>query len=149
MRNTSSLWRWRDTCGRKRASMGLCGEAAGPARKGSWWNSWFDECGMRGLARAMCRPRCHVYFAWIRGGSYPAVAQFEHDARLAGLTEKLPEPDVFVRTSRGDPYPLVCLERLPRWRTPSFASPASKGCESLSKGMDRPPYSTLWQRLTA
>jgi len=37
--------------------------------------------GIRGLARAMCRPRCHVYFAWIRGGSYPAVAQFEHDAR--------------------------------------------------------------------
>jgi glycosyltransferase involved in cell wall biosynthesis len=51
------------------------------------------------------------------------MAQFEHDVRLAGLTEKvrytgavlkpadyLAAADVFVLTSREDPYPLVCLE---------------------------------------
>jgi glycosyltransferase involved in cell wall biosynthesis len=75
------------------------------------------------LARAVCRQRSHAYFAWIGGGWYLDVAQFEHDVRLAGLTEKirftgavlkpadyLAAADVFVLTSREDPYPLVCLE---------------------------------------
>jgi glycosyltransferase involved in cell wall biosynthesis len=51
------------------------------------------------------------------------VTQFEHDVRVAGLSEKvrftgavlkpadyLAAADVFVLTSREDPYPLVCLE---------------------------------------
>jgi glycosyltransferase involved in cell wall biosynthesis len=52
-----------------------------------------------------------------------AQAEFEHDVHVAGLTEKvrftgavlkpadyLAAADVFVLTSREDPYPLVCLE---------------------------------------
>jgi glycosyltransferase involved in cell wall biosynthesis len=75
------------------------------------------------LARAVCRQRSHAYFAWIGGSWYQDAAQFEHDVRLAGLTEKvrftgavlkpadyLAAADVFVLTSREDPYPLVCLE---------------------------------------
>src|ERR1019366_4949435 len=75
------------------------------------------------LARAVCRQRSHAYFAWIGAGWYPDVAQFEHDVRVAGLSEKvrftgavlkpadyLAAADVFVLTSREDPYPLVCLE---------------------------------------
>jgi glycosyltransferase involved in cell wall biosynthesis len=75
------------------------------------------------LARAVCRQRSHAYFAWIGAVWYPDVAQFEHDVRLAGLTERvrftgavlkpadyLAAADVFVLTSREDPYPLVCLE---------------------------------------
>jgi glycosyltransferase involved in cell wall biosynthesis len=75
------------------------------------------------LARAVCRQRSHAYFAWI-GDSWPSdLAQLDHDVRLAGLTEKvrftgavlkpadyLAAADVFVLTSREDPYPLVCLE---------------------------------------
>jgi glycosyltransferase involved in cell wall biosynthesis len=73
------------------------------------------------LARAVCRQRSNAYFAWI--GAYSDVALFEHDIRLAGLTEKvrftgvvrnsadyLAAADVFVLTSREDSYPLVCLE---------------------------------------
>jgi len=75
------------------------------------------------LARAVCRRRSHAYFAWIGGSGYPDGVQFEHDVRVAGLTEKvrftgavlkpadyLAAADVFVLTSREDPYPLVCLE---------------------------------------
>lgn len=72
------------------------------------------------LARAVCQQRSHVHFAWVGGGS---TWEFEHDVRAAGLTEKmrftgetakpadyLAAADVFVLTSREDPYPLVCLE---------------------------------------
>jgi glycosyltransferase involved in cell wall biosynthesis len=75
------------------------------------------------LARAVCRQRSHAYFAWIGGGWPSDVTQFEHDVRLAGLTEKvrftgavlkpadyLAAADVFVLTSREDSYPLACLE---------------------------------------
>jgi glycosyltransferase involved in cell wall biosynthesis len=71
------------------------------------------------LARTVCQQRDLVYFAWIGGWTW----DFEHDVRKNGLTEKMrfisvsPKPsdylaaaDVFVLTSREDPYPLVCLE---------------------------------------
>jgi glycosyltransferase involved in cell wall biosynthesis len=74
------------------------------------------------LARRVTRERDHVYFAWV-GGFPRQVLKFGHDVRLTGLTEKVrftgPVPkavdylaaaDVFVLTSRDDPYPLVCLE---------------------------------------
>jgi len=72
------------------------------------------------LARVVCRQRPNVYFAWIGGG---LVHELEHDARSVGLTPKMrftgevaktidyfAAADVFVLTSREDPYPLVCLE---------------------------------------
>ncbi|MGC2805646.1 MAG: glycosyltransferase family 4 protein [Candidatus Acidiferrales bacterium] len=75
------------------------------------------------LAAAVCRQREEVYFAWIGGGLPAEVAQFENGIRAAGLAEKvrltgtvphtadyLAAADVFVLTSREDPYPLVCLE---------------------------------------
>jgi len=75
------------------------------------------------LARAVCGQRPGAYFAWIGGGAPWELAQFEHDVRLAGLREKtrlvgavskpadyLAAADVFVLTSREDPYPLACLE---------------------------------------
>jgi glycosyltransferase involved in cell wall biosynthesis len=71
------------------------------------------------LARTVCQQRDLVYFAWIGGSTF----DFEHDVRNCGLMEKMrfisvsPKPadylaaaDVFVLTSREDPYPLVCLE---------------------------------------
>ena len=72
------------------------------------------------LARETCQKHVGVYFAWM-GGADPAW--LEHDIRLAGLAERvrltgavvksadyLAAADVFVLTSREDPYPLVCLE---------------------------------------
>jgi glycosyltransferase involved in cell wall biosynthesis len=74
------------------------------------------------LARVVCRQRRNVYFAWI-GGSAWEVAELEHDVRLLGVAENVrftrlvskpadyfAAADVFVLTSREDPYPLVCLE---------------------------------------
>ena len=74
------------------------------------------------LARVVCRQRSDVYFVWI-GGFSSDIDEFEHDVRLAGLTERvrLRRPsrlyldyfaaaDLFVLTSREDAYPLVCLE---------------------------------------
>jgi glycosyltransferase involved in cell wall biosynthesis len=71
------------------------------------------------LARAVGQQRDLAYFGWIGGSTW----EFEHDVRISGLTEKMrvigasPKPfdylaaaDVFVLTSREDPYPLVCLE---------------------------------------
>lgn len=75
------------------------------------------------LARAVCRERPEVHFAWIGGAGSLAVAQFEHDVRLLGLDGKIrltgvvpksadyfAAADIFVLTSRQDSYPLVCLE---------------------------------------
>lgn len=75
------------------------------------------------LARAVCRERPEVYFAWIGGADSLDVARFEHDVRLLGLdgqvhlTGIVPKPadyfaaaDMLVLTSRQDSYPLVCLE---------------------------------------
>jgi glycosyltransferase involved in cell wall biosynthesis len=72
------------------------------------------------LARAVCQQRSRAYFAWIGDGS---AWEFAHDVRVGGLTEKvrftgavvkpadyMAAADVFVLTSREDPYPLVCLE---------------------------------------
>jgi glycosyltransferase involved in cell wall biosynthesis len=72
------------------------------------------------LARTVCQQHDRAYFTWIGGGS---LAELEHDVRLAGLKDKmrftgavakpadyLAAADVFVLTSREDPYPLVCLE---------------------------------------
>jgi glycosyltransferase involved in cell wall biosynthesis len=74
------------------------------------------------LARTLCRQRSDVYFAWI-GGISREIIEIEHDVRLAGLAEKVhltgvvsktadysAAADLFVLTSREDPYPLVCLE---------------------------------------
>ena len=75
------------------------------------------------LARAVSRQHPRVHFAWIGGGLPVDRAQFEHDVRLAGLSEKIrlvgavskpadyvAAADVFVLTSREDSYPLACLE---------------------------------------
>jgi glycosyltransferase involved in cell wall biosynthesis len=74
------------------------------------------------LARMVSQRRSNAYFAWI-GGSAQDVLEIEHDVRLCGLAEKVrftgavpkstdyfAAADVFVLTSREDPYPLVCLE---------------------------------------
>jgi glycosyltransferase involved in cell wall biosynthesis len=72
------------------------------------------------LARAVCQRHRRAYFAWIGGGS---TLESEHDVRVCRLNEKMrftgavvkpadyfAAADVFVLTSREDPYPLVCLE---------------------------------------
>lgn len=74
------------------------------------------------LARILTRRRDDVYCAWV-GGFPVEVPRFEHDVRLAGLAGRvhytgmvassadyLAAADVFVLTSREDPYPLVGLE---------------------------------------
>jgi glycosyltransferase involved in cell wall biosynthesis len=71
------------------------------------------------LARAVCQKRHLAYFGWIGGSTWDV----EHDVRICGLAERmrfigvsrkpydyLAAADVFVLTSREDPYPLVCLE---------------------------------------
>lgn len=75
------------------------------------------------LARLVCQERPHAYFAWVGGEWDTDLARLGHDVRLAGLsgrvrlTGTVSKPgdyfaaaDVFVLTSREDPYPLVCLE---------------------------------------
>jgi glycosyltransferase involved in cell wall biosynthesis len=75
------------------------------------------------LARAVCQQRNRAYFVWIGGGSVTDMAQFERDVRLTSLAEKIrftgpvTKPydymaagEIFVLTSREDPYPLVGLE---------------------------------------
>jgi glycosyltransferase involved in cell wall biosynthesis len=75
------------------------------------------------LAREVCRQRHGAYFVWVGGGPNLRLAEFEHDIRLTGLTEKirrtgavknpaeyLAASDVFALTSREDSFPLVCLE---------------------------------------
>ena len=72
------------------------------------------------LAQAVDMMRNRAHFAWIGGGM---IWEFEHDVRVYGLAEKVRFPgevvnpadyiaaaDIFVLTSREDPYPLVCLE---------------------------------------
>jgi glycosyltransferase involved in cell wall biosynthesis len=74
------------------------------------------------LAQTISSKRDGIYFVWI-GGRFEDQAQMEHDARLAGVADRLrwsgsvPDApnylgagDVFVLTSREDPYPLICLE---------------------------------------
>ena len=74
------------------------------------------------LARIVSQRCPDAYFAWI-GGSDRDVLEIEHDIRLAGLGENVrftgavpksadyfAAADVFILTSREDPYPLVCLE---------------------------------------
>ena len=74
------------------------------------------------LARIVSQQLSNAHFAWI-GGSARDVLEIEHDVRLAGLAQKVRvtgavaktadyfgAADVFVLTSREDPYPLVCLE---------------------------------------
>jgi glycosyltransferase involved in cell wall biosynthesis len=73
------------------------------------------------LARIVSQRRNSTYFAWI--GSGPSAAEFEHDICNSGLSDRIRltgpvlDPydymgaaDLFVLTSREDPYPLVCLE---------------------------------------
>lgn len=75
------------------------------------------------LARSVCQRCCRAYFAWVGGGTECEIAQFAHDVRVADLGHKVrfcrpvsnpadyvAAADVFVLTSREDPYPLVCLE---------------------------------------
>ena len=74
------------------------------------------------VARMVSQQRSNAYFAWI-GGSTRDLLEIEHDVRLAGLAANVrftgavsksadyfAAADVFVLTSREDPYPLVCLE---------------------------------------
>jgi glycosyltransferase involved in cell wall biosynthesis len=75
------------------------------------------------LARAVTRQRNGAYFGWIGDGAPSAIGEFEYDVHAAGLTKNvrmvgavpsasdyMAAADVFVLTSREDPYPLVCLE---------------------------------------
>jgi glycosyltransferase involved in cell wall biosynthesis len=75
------------------------------------------------LARAVLRHCSNAYFLWVGGGTPSELAQLEHDVRLAGLAQKvrfigavakpadyLSAADVFILTSREDPYPLISLE---------------------------------------
>jgi glycosyltransferase involved in cell wall biosynthesis len=74
------------------------------------------------LAKAVCQKLPDAYFVWI-GGYFEDRAQIEHDARLCGVEDRvrltgsvsdvanyLAAGDLFVLTSREDPYPLICLE---------------------------------------
>jgi glycosyltransferase involved in cell wall biosynthesis len=75
------------------------------------------------LALAVCHQRHRAHFVWIGGGSVTDMAQFERDVRLTSLAEKIrftgpvakpydymAAAEIFVLTSREDPYPLVGLE---------------------------------------
>jgi len=72
------------------------------------------------MARTVCQYHSHAYFCWVGGGW---CVEFERDVRLAGLAKRIrftgevvkpadyfAASDIFVLTSREDPYPLVCLE---------------------------------------
>jgi glycosyltransferase involved in cell wall biosynthesis len=72
------------------------------------------------LAQAVCQQNSRAHFVWIGGTSSP---QLDYDIRVGGLSGRicflgqcakpadyLAASDVFVLTSREDPYPLVCLE---------------------------------------
>jgi len=74
------------------------------------------------LACLVCKQHSDVYFVWV-GGSRDDLWRIDHDVHLAGLRDKVrltgmvarvsdyfAAADVFVLTSREDPYPLVCLE---------------------------------------
>jgi glycosyltransferase involved in cell wall biosynthesis len=74
------------------------------------------------VAMTVSKRRSDVHFTWI-GGLAWEMAQLELDVQRAGLVGKMSLPgvvtnaadyfaaaDVFVLTSREDPYPLVCLE---------------------------------------
>ncbi len=75
------------------------------------------------LALRICRRNPRAYFVWVGGGWPPDPDRFEHDLVQSGLTNTVritgtvanptdffDAADVFVSTSREDPYPLVCLE---------------------------------------
>jgi glycosyltransferase involved in cell wall biosynthesis len=75
------------------------------------------------LARWVCQQRDRAYFVWIGGGSVTDMAQVQRDVRLSSLTGKIrftgpvtkpydymAAAEIFVLTSREDPYPLVGLE---------------------------------------
>ena len=75
------------------------------------------------LARLVCQRRAEVFFVWIGELSGEDVARFQYDARVSGIGGRvrfiggvsgpgdyLSATDIFVLTSREDPYPLVCLE---------------------------------------
>lgn len=74
-------------------------------------------------ARRVCQQGRNAFFVWIGARTDQQVIGFEHDVHAAGLSERvmlkrsLPDPtdyiaaaDVFLLTSREDPFPLVCLE---------------------------------------
>lgn len=74
-------------------------------------------------ARLVCRQRRNTFFVWVGARTDQQVNEFEHDARAAGLSQNvilkrsvpgsadyIAAGDVFVLTSREDPFPLVCLE---------------------------------------
>lgn len=75
------------------------------------------------LARLVRRDRGDAHFVWVGARKQREVEEFEHDVRLAGLSDAvhmlravpraadyIAAADVFALTSREDPYPLVCLE---------------------------------------
>lgn len=76
------------------------------------------------VARRALETSPDTYFVWVGGHtSTPEYKQWEHDVRLAGIADRLVMAgeqkdiqsyyhafDVFLLTSREDPFPLVCLE---------------------------------------
>ena len=74
-------------------------------------------------ARLICQQRTDVVFVWVGARTDQQFTEFEHDVRAAGLSGKvilkaaspgcadyIAAADVFLLTSREDPFPLVCLE---------------------------------------
>lgn len=75
------------------------------------------------LAFRVCSVDPRAYFAWVGSGWRRDSDKIEHDLTATGLTDRVrlsgavanpadffAAADVFVSTSREDPYPLVCLE---------------------------------------
>jgi glycosyltransferase involved in cell wall biosynthesis len=75
------------------------------------------------VARMVCQQRSRARFMWIGSGPPSEIAQLQQDARVCGIAEKVRftggvlkpadymcAADIFLLTSREDPYPLVCLE---------------------------------------
>lgn len=75
------------------------------------------------LARLMRHSSRPLHFLWVGAGDREEVGRARHDVRVADLAGEVtfagpfddPQPlyelmDVFVLTSREDPFPLVCLE---------------------------------------
>jgi glycosyltransferase involved in cell wall biosynthesis len=75
------------------------------------------------VARTVCQHRSSAHLVWIGSGPPSEMAQLRQDARVSGIADKvrftggvlkpadyMAAADIFLLTSREDPYPLVCLE---------------------------------------
>jgi len=92
---------------------------AGCGRTG--WNKGVDI--FLQLARVICARQPRARFIWLGPGSAWKIPELRHDARMAGLSEKLifideiPNPldyfsaaSLYALPSREDSFPLTCLE---------------------------------------